>query len=126
MIEVAAAVIENEEGKILVAKRKAGKRLAGFWEFPGGKVEEGETPEETLQRELREEMNVEIEVGEYLGENVHYYGDFAIRLIAYRAKVTGGEIKLSDHEEYLWVEAGELAKVNLAPADIPLAQLLHK
>ncbi|NLM53004.1 MAG: (deoxy)nucleoside triphosphate pyrophosphohydrolase [Firmicutes bacterium] len=126
MIDVAAAVLENDEGKILVAKRKKGKKLGGFWEFPGGKIEEGETPEETLKRELREEMNVEIKVGEYLGENVHCYEDFAIRLMAYRAKIVGGEIKLSDHEEYLWVEAGELAKVNLAPADIPLVRLLLK
>lgn len=126
MIDVVAAVIENEAGKILVAKRKQGKKLAGFWEFPGGKIEEGETPEESLQRELQEEMNVEIEVGAFIGENVHYYGEFAIRLMVYRARIIRGEIKLSDHEEYAWLEAGELTNVKLAPADIPLVQLMKK
>ncbi len=125
MIDVVAAVIENEEGKVLVAKRKPGKKLAGFWEFPGGKVKENEAPEESLRRELREEMNVEIEVGEYIGENVHYYEDFAVRLLAYRARIIKGKIELTDHDEYRWLEAGELAKIKMAPADVPLVQLLN-
>ncbi|NLM45495.1 MAG: (deoxy)nucleoside triphosphate pyrophosphohydrolase [Firmicutes bacterium] len=124
MIDVVAAVIENEEGKVLVAKRKPGMKLAGYWEFPGGKVKENEAPEEGLRRELREEMNVEIEVGEYIGENVHRYGDFTIRLLAYRARIAWGKIELTDHDEYRWLEAGELVKIKMAPADVPLVQLL--
>lgn len=126
MIDVVAAVIENEAGKILVAKRKQGKKLGGFWEFPGGKIEEGETPQDSLKRELQEEMNVEIEVGAFIGENVHYYVEFAIRLMVYKARIIRGKIKLLDHDEYAWLEVGELTNVKLAPADIPLVQLMKK
>ena len=126
MVDVVAAVIENEEGKILVAKRKQGMRFGGFWEFPGGKIEAWESPEESLRRELQEEMNVEIEVGDYLGESEHRYEELAIRLLAYRARIVGGEIKLTDHDEYRWLEPDELTSVRLAPADIALVHRARK
>ena len=123
MIDVVAAILENQKGEVLIAKRKKGK-LAGYWEFPGGKIEKGESPEQSLIRELNEEMNLEIEIGDYVGENVHFYDEVAIRLLAFKGKISGGNIKLADHEEYAWIDLDDLKKVNLAPADVPLVSLL--
>lgn len=124
MIDVAAAILENDNGKVLIARRKQGKKLAGYWEFPGGKLEIGETPQECLIRELNEEMNLTIEISKYVGENIHYYEQGPIRLLAYKGKITGGEIKLTDHDEYAWINLQELKNVKLAPADVPFIQLL--
>lgn len=73
MIEIVAAVIKRE-GRYLIARRAPGKHLAGSWEFPGGKIEDRETPEESLRREMREEFDVHADVGNYLGDNGHDYG----------------------------------------------------
>lgn len=125
MIDVAAAILENDNGKVLIARRKQGKKLAGYWEFPGGKLESGETAQECLIRELNEEMNLTIEIGNYVGESIHYYEQGPIRLLAYKGKITGGKIKLTDHDEYAWLNLQELKNVKLAPADIPFIQLLQ-
>ncbi len=125
MIDVVAAILENKEGKILIAKRKQGKKLAGYWEFPGGKIEKGEKPEQSLSRELYEEMNLEVEVGAYVGENIHEYDEGAIRLLAYSGTIVGGEVALKDHEECRWVERRDLKDMKLAPADIPFIKLLE-
>lgn len=74
MIEVAAAIIENDQGQILIARRRQGKSQGGLWEFPGGKLEAGESPEACLVRELREEMNIEIVPYAPYGVNEHDYG----------------------------------------------------
>ncbi|MCR3921848.1 MAG: (deoxy)nucleoside triphosphate pyrophosphohydrolase [Firmicutes bacterium] len=124
MIDVAAAILENSKGQVLIAKRKQGKKLAGYWEFPGGKIENGETPQQCLIRELQEEMNIEIEIGDYVGENIHFYDAGPIRLLAFKGKITGGEIKLVDHDEYVWIDLYLLKKIQLAPADIPFVYLL--
>lgn len=125
MIDVVAAILENQHGKILIARRKQGKNLAGYWEFPGGKIESGETPQECLIRELNEEMNLTIEISKYVGESIHCYEQGAIRLLAYKGRITEGEIKLTDHDEYAWINLQELKDVKLAPADIPFIQLLE-
>lgn len=124
MIDVVAAILENEKNEILIAKRKKDKILGGFWEFPGGKVEKGETPKESLIRELKEEMNVDIEIVEYIGENIYHYERGNINLIAFKAKILNGNIQLVDHEEYVWTEVYKLKDYKLAPADIPIANLL--
>jgi 8-oxo-dGTP diphosphatase len=119
MIEVAAAIIENEQGQILIARRKKGKSQAGMWEFPGGKLESGESPEECLVRELQEEMGIEIAPYAWFGVNEHDYGTVRIKLIAYLAKYSTGEIRLADHDEYRWVNREELREYKWAPADVP-------
>lgn len=124
MIDVVAAILINDEHKILIARRKEGKSLGGFWEFPGGKIELGEKPEEALQRELKEEMNIEIEVGEYFDTNVHDYGKVVIKLIAYFAKIKSGTINLIDHDKIEWVSKEEITNFNFAPADVPLVERL--
>lgn len=83
IIDVVCAFIRKEEGNIFIARRADHKSMAGKWEFPGGKVEEGETPQEALKKlEIEEEFGMSIEVGEFVGENVHHYPNFSIRLIA--------------------------------------------
>ncbi|QJD88361.1 8-oxo-dGTP diphosphatase MutT [Cohnella herbarum] len=124
MIEVAAAIIENAQGQILIAKRKVGKSQAGLWEFPGGKIEAGETAQDCLVRELQEEMNMLIQPGERFGVNEHDYGTVQIRLIAYWATFVSGEMRLVDHDEYAWVERDELNNYIFAPADIKFVEML--
>ncbi|QRG65933.1 8-oxo-dGTP diphosphatase MutT [Brevibacillus choshinensis] len=119
MLEVAAAIIENEQGQLLIARRKKGKSQAGLWEFPGGKIEQGESVEACLQRELQEEMNISIEPYEPFGVNDHAYGTTQIRLFAHRARFVGGDISLVDHDEYRWASREELREYSFAPADIP-------
>lgn len=120
MIKVVAAILKKED-KILIAKKREGKPLAGMWEFPGGKIEEGETPEESLIRELREEMDIKIKVKEYVGESIYDYGDGkVISLKGFTAEIVEGDIKLTDHDEYKWVTLEEIYNYKVAPADIPL------
>lgn len=123
-VDVVGAVIINEEGKILCALRSSQMSLPGLWEFPGGKIEQGETPEETLVREIREELECEIEVGEFIVDDVYEYPSVAVRLITYFAKVTGGVPIPKEHERLEWVDRGELLKLEWAPADIPTIKKL--
>lgn len=124
MIEVAAAIIENQQGQILIARRKKGKSQAGMWEFPGGKIEMGETAQDCLVRELQEEMNIRIQPGEQFGVNEHDYGTVQIRLITYWATFESGEMRLVDHDEYEWVHRDELNNYIFAPADIKFVEML--
>ncbi|MED4754588.1 8-oxo-dGTP diphosphatase MutT [Brevibacillus choshinensis] len=126
MIEVAAAIIQNTQGQLLIARRKKGKFQEGMWEFPGGKIEQGETVEACLQRELREEMNISIKPYELFGVNDHFYGSNHIRLFAHMAKYISGEISLVDHDEYRWVERDQLQEYLFAPADIKFVEMLQK
>ncbi|MUT65720.1 8-oxo-dGTP diphosphatase MutT [Paenibacillus sp. NEAU-GSW1] len=124
MIEVAAAIIEDASRRILIARRAEGKSQAGLWEFPGGKLEAGESPEMCLKRELLEEMGITIEPCERFGVNEHDYGSVKIRLIAYKATYVSGEIVLVDHDAYRWVSKDELGGFVFAPADIPFVEKL--
>lgn len=124
MLEVAAAIIENGQGRLLIARRKEGKSQAGLWEFPGGKIEQGESVEACLQRELREEMNISIDPYEPFGVNDHAYGTTQIRLFVHRARFVGGDISLTDHDEYRWVSREELREYPFAPADIKFVEML--
>ena len=124
MIKVVAAILEKED-KILIAKKREGKPLAGLWEFPGGKIEKDEIPEESLVRELMEEMDIKVKVKDYVGESIYDYGnDKIISLKGFKAEIIEGEIKLTDHDEYKWITIDEINNYNLAPADIPLINKL--
>jgi len=117
MIEVAAAVIENREGRILIARRKAETFLGGYWEFPGGKIEGDETPAECAARELHEEMHIFIEAGDVIADTVHDYGEKVVHLIAVRAILIDGHFQLHDHDEIRWVTVHEMDDYLFAPAD---------
>ncbi|CAM3760560.1 (deoxy)nucleoside triphosphate pyrophosphohydrolase [Cohnella lubricantis] len=126
MIEVGAAIVEDEAGRLLIARRREGKSQAGLWEFPGGKLEPGETAQACIARELREEMNIEVEPGAILGENEHDYANGSIRLIAVRAAYISGEIQLTDHDLCEWVEPGRLSQYLFAPADMKFVEMLMR
>lgn len=104
-----------------MAKRQRGDHLEGLWEFPGGKIEAGETPQECLARELEEEFHVRAEVGDFIGSNRHDYDGRQIELLAYEVHVPTGEFRLNEHEEIHWVPIERLLTYDLAPADVPIA-----
>ncbi|OPY75812.1 MAG: CTP pyrophosphohydrolase [Syntrophorhabdus sp. PtaU1.Bin153] len=123
---VAAAVIEKD-GRVLIAKRRQGSKLAGKWEFPGGKLEEGETPKQCLERELREELAVIAEVGDFICSSEYSYTpDWTIRLLAYRTTVISGIFNLNDHEEIRWVKPVDLVNYDFPEADKPIVERLIK
>ncbi len=124
-MKIVTAAILEKEGKILIARRKKGLHLAGKWEFPGGKIEDGETPEECLKRELREEFEIDTEIGEYICESVHDYGKHHIKLLVYRANHVSGEFHLNSHEEMQWVSLSEMKRFEFAEADKPIAKHLE-
>jgi 8-oxo-dGTP diphosphatase len=113
---VTAAVIE-EGGRVLIARRKRGDRCEGRWEFPGGKVEPGESPEGSLVRELREELGLDAVVGERLCVCPFRAGEAPMELLVYRTRIVSGKIVCHDHDEVRWVEPGELGKYDLTDPD---------
>lgn len=121
--KVTAAVIERD-GKVLCARRKPGLVAAGLWEFPGGKLEEGEAPENGLKRELEEELGVEAKVGEFLCA-VPFSGTLAsFELVVYRAELLGGELRLTDHDEVRWLAPGEMDESVFSRPDRPVVRML--
>lgn len=123
MGRVTAAIIERD-GRILIARRKAGDRFGGLWEFPGGKIESGESPEQCLRRELREELGVETEVRESLGTSRYDYGDLEVELLAFRVDLLTQDFCLNDHDEIRWVLPEELNQYAFPEADAPIVRRL--
>ncbi len=121
---VTAAIIEND-GKILIAKRKEGWRFAGKWEFPGGKIEPNETPEECLRRELREELGIETQIGGFFCSSVYAYPHATVELLAYRASHVSGEYTLHDHQEIRWVLPEQLLQYDFPEADKVIIEKLR-
>jgi 8-oxo-dGTP diphosphatase len=121
LIVVTAAIIEKD-GKFLIAKRSKGRHLEGKWEFPGGKIEKGETPEACLARELKEEFGIVTKIGDFVAESIFDYGDRKIKLLGYRAKYISGEFKLNAHDEIKWINKSEFGIFDFAPADLPLIE----
>ena len=116
-IKVVAAIIENEKDEILCALRSPEMSLANLWEFPGGKVEKDESYERALIREIKEELNADIEVNEYIGESIYQYPEKDIKLIFYKAKLLSDRIELLEHESYKWITKDEKDKYEFAGAD---------
>ncbi len=116
----------QKEGKVLLAKRPAHKKRGGLWEFPGGKVEEGEAPQEALRRELLEELGILVEVGEEVAVVDHDYPEVAIRLICFSCQIKEGEPRALEGQELGWFEPEEIDNISLAPADVSLWRNLRK
>jgi len=116
MVDVSAAVIVRD-GKILICQRPEGKGNALLWEFPGGKRERGETPEECLVRECLEELGVTVSVHEMLGEREHTYPDITVHLRFFRASLSSGEPTRREHRDMRWVRPEELSSYAFCPAD---------
>ncbi|WP_053990604.1 8-oxo-dGTP diphosphatase MutT [Mangrovimonas sp. TPBH4] len=125
MLKVAAGILIDQQ-KILIARRAPGKDLAGYWEFPGGKIEPNETPEAALIREFREEFQVEIKVLSAFHKNEHMYSSKTILLESYIAQHVSGEFQLRDHDQLAWVTIHNLTNYQMASADVPIVEkLLH-
>ena len=118
---VGAALIRD--GRVLASRRTGPAHLAGLWEFPGGKVDDGETDVQALERELREELRVEAEVGERLGGDL-LIGETAV-LRVYLCRLLDGEPALVDHDAHRWLGAAELLDVPWIPVDLPLVEQLR-
>jgi 8-oxo-dGTP diphosphatase len=122
---VTAAIIRRDD-TVLLARRSPGQKLAGFWEFPGGKVENGETPEESLARELEEELGIRGRVGEKCAESFYQYDHGSFRILAYFVDYIAGDLHPSVHDRLDWVKIGDIKGYKLLPADIPIAESLQK
>jgi 8-oxo-dGTP diphosphatase len=118
MITVTCAIIENGE-KVLCAQRSELMPLPLKWEFPGGKVEAGEEPEECLIREIREELGISISIIERLGSSKHTYpGQNIFELVPFRCRLAGGELDAKEHAQVKWLKKTELQELDWAEADI--------
>lgn len=124
MKHVVAAIIRRADGRFLIAQRKAGLRLEYKWEFPGGKVEDGEKPEDALVRELLEEFSIQCEVKSFVCDSVFHYESVSIRLSGYLTEWISGSMILNDHVQIKWVTLSEMQQYDLAEADKPLANKL--
>lgn len=116
MQQVTAALIEKH-GKILLAMRKAGKHMGEKWEFPGGKIDPGESPQQALRRELAEEFSIEAAIGEHLGSTEFRQGEIELEIQLYRARHLAGTFTLHDHEEIRWVAPQEVESYDLVDSD---------
>lgn len=121
-IVTAAIIVDN--GRVMITRRREGEKLAGSWEFPGGKVESGETLQSCLARELKEELGLDAEIGAVLAESDYEYEHGAIRLIALRAHILNGTPALTVHDKLEWVRPEDLLGFPMAAADIPIAKRL--
>lgn len=123
MLDVTAAVI-IKDGKVLIAKKGPGARFANLWEFPGGKIDPGETPETCIVREIDEELGIKIKADRFFAESIHTYNEGRLRVLAYYCTWLDGQITLTEHSECRWVMPSELADYDFAPADVALAKKL--
>lgn len=124
LIEVVGAAI-IDDNKVLAMQRSDQMTLSGLWEFPGGKIEVGETEEDALIREIREELDTNIEIIDYLDEASYDYSFGTVRLKVYTAKIISGQITLKEHNDKKWLKADELSTIDWAPVDIPLLKALE-
>jgi len=115
VVVVAAVIIDD--GRVLLTRRGEGQHLAGFWEFPGGKLEEGETAEEALARECREECGIEVGVAEVLDVTHHRYPEKDVLLLFYRCELRAGEVRHLQVADHAWVAPADLGAYALPPAD---------
>ncbi len=127
IVLVAAAALVNDKNEILLAQRPKGKSMAGLWEFPGGKIEEGETPEFTLMRELEEELGIETRECCFspIGFASHAYDDFHLLMPLFVCRVWKGEIKALENQKFAWVLPQDMYDYPMPEADIPLIYQLR-
>ena len=124
---VVAAALVDADNRVLIAERPAGKTLAGLWEFPGGKLAPGETPEEALVRELKEELDIEVCL-ECLAPFTfasHTYETFHLMMPLYLCRNWEGEISPREGQRVKWVRASKLTEYSMPPADLPLIPFLR-
>jgi 8-oxo-dGTP diphosphatase len=127
IVLVAAVALVDADGRVLIARRPAGKSMAGLWEFPGGKVQAGETPERALVRELKEELGIDVTescLGAFTFAS-HAYGDFHLLMPLYLCRKWKGTPLAQEHSALKWVRPDKLADYDMPPADKPLVAMLR-
>ena len=124
LVTTVAGIIYNENGEILCTKRDISKYdyVSYKWEFPGGKMELGETEKETLERELREELEIKVDIGEKFYQVEHDYPDFHLSMAVYVCKMSGKNMKMNVHKDLKWVKPQNLLSLEWAAADQPVAE----
>ena len=122
LILVAACALIDADGRVLLAQRPAGKPMAGLWEFPGGKIEQGERPEETLIRELKEELSITVSEAclAPLTFASHTYPDFQLLMPLYVCRRWEGTVIATEGQQLTWVKPNRLREYEMPPADVPL------
>ena len=123
-LDVVGAVIVND-GRILCAQRGADSRLPGLWEFPGGKIEAGETPRQALERDIAEELRCRIAVGDQVARTTHEYDFAVVTLTTFFCILVEGTPQLTEHAAVVWLDPAELQSVDWAPADIPAVRFVQ-
>ena len=126
LVRVVAAAMFDREGRVLIAERPAGKHLAGRWEFPGGKVAPGESDAQALERELEEELGVQMQAGSALMELTHEYADRHVQLCLWVVEAFRGEPHGLDGQRLKWVRTDRLAAEDILEADQPFIELLQR
>ena len=124
LIKVVGAIIENENNEILCALRSTKMSLPNLWEFPGGKIEEGESLVDAIVREIKEELDCTIEFIDVFNDNIHEYDKFIVNLITARCRLIEGEPTANEHDKLIWLPKENLPSLNWAPADIPAVEKL--
>ncbi len=122
-IEVVAAVIK-QKNKFFIAQRANKGELAMKWEFPGGKIETDETPQDALSRELLEELNIRVNVKDFITTVFHEYNSFKLIMHVYFADIIDGDLKLNEHLDYKWLSKFDLINLDLADADKPILEFI--
>jgi len=127
LLLVVAAALIDPDNRVLIAKRPPGKNMAGLWEFPGGKIDKNETPEDALCRELKEELSIEVAQTclAPLAFASHTYDDFHLLMPLYVCRNWEGTITRNEHAEIAWVRANRLTNYDMPPADKPLIPMLR-
>lgn len=120
VIDVTCALISDNQNRLFAAQRSSIMTLPLKWELPGGKIEPKESSEECLLREIKEELNIEVEIVKNLPSNIHSYPSITIKLIPFICKHIGGEIILKEHANFKWLNTNELLDLDWADADIPI------
>jgi len=125
-ISVVGAVVTNSKDEVLCALRSPVMSLPNLWEFPGGKIEPGERPEESLHREILEELNCTIQVGTRIETTRHEYDKVIVELSTFQSTIVSGEPQALEHAELRWVPVKQLDSLDWAPADIPAVKKIMK
>jgi len=124
-LRVVAALIEKDQ-RILIARRGRDKRFAWQWEFPGGKIRPDEQPEHCLQREIMEELNLQVRITGHFQTVSYCYEDFSVELLVYWCSIEAGTLHLNEHEEIKWVTVAEMQDYDFVAADLQVIESLSR